>query len=325
MTISRKRFAVIAALMLMASPALAQDGNPQIPFDEARVLMKSGRFAEALPKLEQSLAIKVTGGALLNYADCLEKLGRYASAVDAFDRARAMFEDTKDARRADEAKNRATTLRPMVSTITVKSATKEVTVVLDSKRVAANTPIPVDGGEHSVTVLASCHKPIETKVSVALRSDPKEIPADLTPTNECGTGAPSPPPPAFLPGAATSPPPPPRPSSPPPPSPSSQPNYLPIAIAAGAVGLVGVGLGTFFGLKASSTKDDLTGACTDYPRGCPLARQGEIRDMASDADTQAAASTAAFIVGGVFLAGAVVLYVISPKKTPAPTRVGIAF
>ena len=52
---------------------------------EGRKLATDGKFAEACPKFEQSLAIDSGLGTKFNLADCWEHLGRLASAKSMFD------------------------------------------------------------------------------------------------------------------------------------------------------------------------------------------------------------------------------------------------
>jgi serine/threonine-protein kinase len=78
----------------------------------------------------------------------------------------------------------------------------------------------------------------------------------------------------------------------------------------GGVGIVGVGLGSFFGLQAvskwSSAKNDCGGGCPDGSAA---------RKEKSDAVTDATISTVGFAAGGVAIAGAIVLLVTAPSST----------
>jgi hypothetical protein len=77
----------------------------------------------------------------------------------------------------------------------------------------------------------------------------------------------------------------------------------------GGAGLVGLGLGTFFGLKAKSTYDDSGAHCPRGPSSCDAAGVSG----GKDASTQAAVSTVAFLAGGALLATGVVVYLTAPK------------
>ena len=82
-----------------------------------------------------------------------------------------------------------------------------------------------------------------------------------------------------------------------------------VSYVLGGAGIVGLGLGTFFGLKAKSTYDDSGAHC---PRG-PTSCDADGVQGGKDASTQAAGSTVAFLAGGALLATGVVLYLTAPK------------
>lgn len=85
-----------------------------------------------------------------------------------------------------------------------------------------------------------------------------------------------------------------------------------LGVVAGGVGIVGIGVGTVFGLKAKSTYNDAVDGC-DAEHQCP---QGSL-DKADDASSQATLSTVSFIAGGVLLAGGAVLYLTAPRIAAA--------
>jgi serine/threonine-protein kinase len=87
------------------------------------------------------------------------------------------------------------------------------------------------------------------------------------------------------------------------------------AIVAAGVGVVGVGIGTVFGLQAMSKRSDASNAC---PGQC--ADQNGI-DLWKSAKTAGNVSTVAFIVGGVGLAAGATLWFTA--KPSASTQVGI--
>jgi hypothetical protein len=309
MIISERFFAssVLCVTMIMAieAPAFAVEpppasasttgGDPQGPFDEGRALMRSGLFAEAAQKFEESLAIKVTSGALLNLADCYEKLGRYASAIATFHRSQALSDAAGDPGRAQEARNRSMLLDPFVSSISVRVSPNiaGTAVTVDKTSIATDTVFLVDGGSHVVIVSAPCYNTVESRVTVGLRGDAKQIEAKLVRSEMATCNRPKP-------------------------TESKKDGETfwstrnTVTIAAGAAGVVGLAIGTAFGLSASGNKSDLQAACTDYPRGCPPSRREELDGIASDADTQATVSTIGFVAGALLLAGAAVYYFAEP-------------
>jgi hypothetical protein len=81
-----------------------------------------------------------------------------------------------------------------------------------------------------------------------------------------------------------------------------------LAVVAGGVGVVGLGLGTAFGLVAMSKKNDAQSACPTSL--CPT-QDGS--NKWSDAASTGNFSTVGFIVGGVGVAGAAVLWFTAPS------------
>lgn len=82
-----------------------------------------------------------------------------------------------------------------------------------------------------------------------------------------------------------------------------------VAYALGGAGILGLGLGTYFGLRASSTYDDASAKCPSGSSSC----SPEGVDGGKDAHTQAAISTVGFVAGGLLLGSAVVLYLTAPR------------
>jgi hypothetical protein len=92
-----------------------------------------------------------------------------------------------------------------------------------------------------------------------------------------------------------------------------------LALVAGGVGVVGLGLGTAFGVIALSKKNDAQSVCSTDP--CPTV---DGSNKWGDAATAGNVSTVAFIVGGVALAGGAVLWLTAPRSTSASTpQVGL--
>ena len=89
-----------------------------------------------------------------------------------------------------------------------------------------------------------------------------------------------------------------------------------LALVAGGVGVVGIGVGTVFGVVAISKKSSAQTAC---PGAC--GDQGGV-DMWNDAASAGNVSTVAFIVGAVGLAGSAALWFTRPGQGKATTQVG---
>ena len=61
-------------------------------FREGRALMKKGDYATACPKLEESYRLDPAAGTGINLGDCFEKQGKVASALLAYQAARALLQ-----------------------------------------------------------------------------------------------------------------------------------------------------------------------------------------------------------------------------------------
>jgi len=89
------------------------------------------------------------------------------------------------------------------------------------------------------------------------------------------------------------------------------------ALVAGGVGVIGIGLGSVFGVRAMSQKDEAEKVC---PGDCKTSADAE---KWSDAKTSGNISTAAFIIGGVGLVGGVVLWVTAKPPNSEQAAVNV--
>jgi hypothetical protein len=83
---------------------------------------------------------------------------------------------------------------------------------------------------------------------------------------------------------------------------------------AGAVGLIGLGVGAVFGVKAISDKND---ARCDSSNACDAGPLG-------DANSSATASTVAFVAGGVLVAGGAAILLFSPSRGTGASQASLA-
>jgi hypothetical protein len=116
-------------------------------------------------------------------------------------------------------------------------------------------------------------------------------------------------------------------SAPPPPPPrqEGQPSHAGawgtqriLAIVAEGIGVVGLGVGSAFGVMALSKKSAAQSVCPGA--GCPT--QAGANDW-SDAKTEAQISDALFLVGGLGIAGGAVLWFTAPRSAGPDTQVGL--
>jgi tetratricopeptide (TPR) repeat protein len=324
--------ASFALSCLLAPPLAAQERDPaaaQALFDQGRALMKAKNYAEACPKLAESQRLDPGMGTQFHLADCYENQGKLASAWANFLEVASLASASNQPDREKAAKARAAKIEPRLPRLTiVVPATSRVAglqVLRDGVAVGEvqwGSALPVDPGKREVTASAPGRQTYTDTVTVSEgMAATLKVPA-LQPAPEAAAAAPAP---ATAPGEPTVPAaPPPAPALPPadqPPAPaqaSSGPG--PFVIGLGVVGVVGLGAGTVLGLIAKSKYDDSKEHCRPADENLCDAQGVELRD---DAMSLGNMSTVGFIVGGVALAGAGVLWIASnDSKEAAHGRAG---
>jgi len=298
-----------------AQAGAAQKAAAESLFDDALKAMKSGHFAEACPKLEESERIDPAIGTLLYLGECYEKTGRTASAWATFREAASAAKAQGESERTRVASARADRLQPSLSKLTLKVVPE--TAQLGSLRVTRdNVPlakalfgvaIPVDPGKYHIVASADGYQNHEADVEVGANGDSKslEIPALAVSTTPLAAVASTPD------STPTNPPPPGIPPRNPEPEPAQGGNGLrTAAYVTGALGIVGLGVGSYFGVTAISKNSDAESHC---PRGnvCDDAK-GE--SLTKDAKNAAVVSNIAFAAGAAFVVAGVVLYLTSEPK-----------
>jgi hypothetical protein len=171
-------------------------------------------------------------------------------------------------------------------------------------------PVEVDPGEHKFTFAYAGRAPIEK--SFLIREGEKgrherivfAASKPIAAAAPASAAAPAPAPASAPPPTVRAPPP-----SPPPvasASPASTQRIVSFALA--GAGVVGIGVGSAFGLMASSSYNQ---ARTDCGTGCSATSKA--RSEKSTADGDATVSTVSFIAGGAALAAGVVLFFTAPN------------
>jgi hypothetical protein len=300
-------------------------------FDQGRAAMQEGDFAKACGLLERSQHIDAAVGTLLYLAECYEKSGRTASAWATFREAADAATAAKDQQRARTGRERAQRLEPQLSRLTVQVAPETqqlagLTVDRRDKHIQPalfNVAVPTDPGEYSVTASAPGYESWSGTVTVPERAGRVSITVPplrkSSDADKSAAAAPAATPPAGAmstdrPGALM-----PTPAGASNPSPSSgevrSSSQRTMGLVVGAAGVVGVGVGSYFGLRAFSKSSDLKGRC---PETDCAAVDGP--DLAEQANNAATASNLAFGIGLVALAGGVVLYLTAPPAEGTATR-----
>ncbi len=307
---------LVLATSCLAAPAMAQSSSADKAaaeglFAEGRRLMEAGRFAQACPKFEASQRLDPGVGTMLNLAECYEKTGKTASAWAEFREVISAARAADSAEREALARQRATALEARLSRLTIElspeaAATHGIEVRRDGALVdpaELGSGIPVDPGKHVVEATApgkakwfkTLELPGDGSIAT-LTIPPLEAAVESNGVSPVVTASQ------------------PRPSDAAQPT-SSGSSQKTFALIAGGVGVVGVGIGTVFGLQASAKLNDAKKACPAYPAcsGNTAADQ-----LNSDAKNAATLSTIGFIVGAVGVATGVTLWLTAGPSESAP-------
>jgi hypothetical protein len=291
------------AALSIAVPCFAQsatnDAAAQKLFEEGRRLMAAGSYSEACEKFDASDKLSPAGGTVLNLAECYEKAGKTASSWAKYNEAadRASAAHRADAERF--ARDHARALDGALSYLKVRvddkvKATPGVSIRVDGGVIEPalwGAALPMDPGTHEVQVTAPGKKAWSTHENVMANGNSIEV--VVGPLNDATDGPSQPAPPLLLDDADR--------------HSSTGSTQRTIGIAVAAAGVVGLGVGTFFGVRALSEHDSIN---------CP----GQVCNTQADKDTNdksqtaALVSTVAFVGGGVLVAGGVVLFLIAPHS-----------
>lgn len=301
----------------LAQTSAAKKATAEALFDEGLKLMKAGNFQEACPKLENSQRVDPAVGTLLYLGECYERLGRPASAWATFREAQSAAEASGQTKRAQTAKERVEKVEKDLAylTIEVADATRALPGLritrggIDAGTSIIGAPVPVDPGEVKIEVSAPGHQNYVVTVGVQPRSRQSiQVPA-LAVKEEPPPVAPSEPPPVT---PNLEPPPPALPPTPPPAAEESSMSTLAIVglVVAGA-GVVGTGVGTFYGIRAISEDKKADREC-----GPNLCQEKADFDHSENAVSSAKVANVAIGVGGGLLVAGGLMFLFAPSSEP---------
>ncbi|HEY4014212.1 MAG TPA: hypothetical protein VGM06_12795 [Polyangiaceae bacterium] len=326
------RWGITAGAVLLvqsaASTAHADDGAAaQALFDQGKKSLAAHDYAAACPKFEESYRLEPGLGTLLNLADCYEHEGKLATAWSKFLEVASKARSAGQTARAQIAKDRAAALAPRLSNLVIAVPGGDKTPGIDVKRDGTSvgtaewgTPIPADSGAHLIEAAAPGRQPwsMTANVDEGGKTTTVTVP-DLAPV-----------PPKPLERAETEKTTPKDAATPAPTAPDTGAHgggfgaQRVLSIVAGVVGVAGIGVGTYFGVVSMGKHNDAQKLCGTATCMGPGAQEGS-SDW-SDATTAGNYSTIAFIVGGVGLAGAAVLWLTAPRSAEQPAasaRLGV--
>jgi hypothetical protein len=292
---------LVAAPLLGIAPAANAQGTDaataQVLFDDAKRLMLANNFGEACPKFLASQRLDPKVGTVLNLADCYEKNGQTASAWARFIEGKTMAERAGQTEREAFARDRAAALAKKLSKLTVVlSADARSIAGLQVKRddvpidpAAIGIAAPIDPGSHVIEATAPGRQGWSTKIDIVGEAAQQTVEVPGLPESKKDAPAPT---------TTSS-------------SSSEMPTQRKIAIAAGGVGVAGVAVGSVVGLLAILKWSDAKDGCD--ATGC----EGASVSQGDSARSLGNISTISFIVGGVGLAAAAVLWFTAPNKKMA--------
>lgn len=240
----RSAACLAAAIVLVVAPAAANEPESDAThlFDESVALMREGRHADAIPKLEESQRLAPGTGTQFNLAICYMRTGRLGSAWRNFVEVERLARSTGKEERAEAASAKLAELRPIVPSLKLRvEAPGDVDVTVDTVRVRAadRAFVPVDPGPHRVEATAPAKLPWRTTVEAPPAATALEV---VVPRLTEIAPAASPPPPVS--------------------APSGRRTAAWIAGGAGIGGVVVAGVSGVMLLSAKSTADDhCTGGC----------------------------------------------------------------
>lgn len=319
--VNRLALLALAGLVIHAPAALAQNAGAEALFRDGRTLIKQGRLQEGCDKLEASEKLESSVGTLLNLGDCLEKLGKPASAWAAFREAESLAKrNGNDQKRQQEAKRRALKLEPDLANLTVqvnpRAKAAGVIVRRDDEVLddaLFGTGVVVDPGNHVIIAEAPGFRPFKAEVSIGKGGKRSVVVPGLDPIP--APAKPAPPPPV-----AVTPPPAPAPvvitERQPPPARVikiqhtwSTARGLAVGLALAGAGAIGTGL--YYGNHANELQTQSDALCPMITCSDPAGLK--LNDEAQD---NAHRANILFLAGGGAVAVATVMWLVGkPDET----------
>jgi serine/threonine-protein kinase len=303
--------AFVYAASVRADAGAADKAAAEALFARGIELMRTGSFAEACAKLEQSQSIERGIGAALYLAECYENLGRTASAWALYRDAASQAKAEGQTERAIAGNECADRLEPQLSKLLIRVPAEDRLPGFRLSRGTAmvspatwDVEVPTDPGEY--TIRASAPGRIAWSQVVVVKG-----PETTTVTVPALLAAPDvQTKPAHVPELATA------------VAPRDKPeagglSRRTMGLIVGGAGVVALGVGGIFGLRAISKWDD----ANQHSDGSHWT-DATGRSLADSANDSARLANWFAIGGAVLLAGGAVLYLTAPSDHG--TRVGFS-
>jgi hypothetical protein len=295
-----------AALCMVPAPAQAEPSAQDkalaaVLFKEARELFASNDIDKACRKFEESQRIDPSGGTLLNLAVCREKQGRIASAWAEFNEALAWARRDGRQDRVQFAHDQMNALEPRLSYIVLDVPLAAIVEGFEVQRdgstvrhAAFGSRMPVDPGKHVIEAFAPGYHPWRIEVSIDRDASEQRV---FVPSLVIAASS--------SPGETSV-------------AEEGQPSVVWPAYVLTGAGVVGLGVGSYFGLKAFSKN-------SKADEQCP---QGRCSDdglrLTEEAGQAADTSTLMFAAGAICLGAGVTWWLVSSTDDPEASAVSPA-
>jgi hypothetical protein len=311
---SQRIAAALALAALVLQPLRARAGDATVAealFREGRELMQAGDLARACPKLKESYTQDPATGTLLALALCEEAAGRFSSAWASFNGVVDRARKEADTARAEAAQRHATALEPRLSKLTFEvppelaklpgfQLTRDGVPVPEA---VWGSAIPTDPGSHIVVATADGKTSFRSEVTLGAEADAQTVRVPMLQddgTQRSATGAQ---PQAPLVASSSD-------------MGASKPRWNTLQIsglAVGGLGVLGLGAGVVFGLRAKGLDDDSKADGHCDTTGCDDKGLG----LNEDARSAGNLSTVFFVAGGALVAGGITLYFVGATREKA--------
>lgn len=300
------------AVLLCATPVLADSAAAEVLFREGKKLLAAGDVAGACAKLAESNRLETSSGTLINLADCHQKQGKTASAWGEFLSASRVAKTQGQTKRSEEAKKRADELEAHLSFVIVKVAERVPNLKLERDDVTVEdaslgTKLPVDPGRHVLSASAPGYKAWTKTFEIKPNGDVQELVVPKLEKDASAAAVPAPTTTASSAPASTTAAP--TQDAPPPPPPKKSPV---LGYVIGGAGVVLTGVGAVMGLSAMSTYKSAEDACPSH-KGCAPS----VGDDYDSAKSKANVANVAIGLGAVGIAVGAYLVVSSKRSESA--------
>jgi len=302
---------LVLAIALASSSVFAKPADDETRakalFEEARELVKIGKWNEACEKLAESKKLLPRMLTTYRLADCHEHVGKTASAhagfIEAADLAKAVGDSTKQ----QDALARAKQVEGKLSRVILELPKEDGLVIkIDGNTIApalTREKLPLDPGEHELVASAEGKKP--RTVTFTVPPGPAVTNVSVAALDE-GESETKPKPPPVV---DETPPPPPIDDT----KATSGSGLKTAGFVTLGVGVVAIGIGSYLGLSAKSLDKDAEALCT--PRGCT----SEGKSLNDDARSRGNLATVVFTIGAVAAAGGLVMVLVAPSSSSKAT------